>query len=390
MFGLLSPCRHTLDDDLLEQWRAHMCGLCVSLRDGHGQASRLTTNTDAIMVSVLTAAQSPAPTATTGVGRCPLRGMRTATVVAADDPGIRLATTASLTLAAAKAADVVDEQRLSLAPRSRVRSAAASVAGKRLRGHVAGDRDIAGALGVDDMLRELSGQAPLEARPGTDLGALTHASAVAASRVFATTADVAGAHQNRDALADIGYDFGRLAHLLDAVDDYDSDAREGSFNPLRATDTEVSGALDDCRRLVRAITRRYRDLDLADDRLLHAVLIDGVRQAVSSRSHRLGGCASGSCAASSTDPDTPLKREVTPPGRNFPPDRRFHERILPFIGVTCTGYACCADHWNHCTDEWKPAWCNGDCSPDCGNCCECGDCCGDDCCCDCDCCGCDC
>ncbi|MFZ2239873.1 MAG: DUF5685 family protein, partial [Gordonia amarae] len=111
MFGLLSPCRHTLDDDLLEQWRAHMCGLCVSLRDGHGQASRLTTNTDAIMVSVLTAAQSPAPTATTGVGRCPLRGMRTATVVAADDPGIRLATTTSLTLAAAKAADVVDEQR---------------------------------------------------------------------------------------------------------------------------------------------------------------------------------------------------------------------------------------------------------------------------------------
>ncbi|HQV18452.1 MAG TPA: DUF5685 family protein, partial [Gordonia sp. (in: high G+C Gram-positive bacteria)] len=80
MFGLLSPCRHTLDDDLLEQWRAHMCGLCVSLRDQHGQASRLTTNTDAIMVSVLTAAQSSAPTASTDVGRCPLRGMRPATV----------------------------------------------------------------------------------------------------------------------------------------------------------------------------------------------------------------------------------------------------------------------------------------------------------------------
>ena len=68
MFGLLSPCRHTLGDDLIDQWRSHMCGLCVSLRDGHGQAGRLTTNTDAIMVSVLTAAQTTAPSATGGRG----------------------------------------------------------------------------------------------------------------------------------------------------------------------------------------------------------------------------------------------------------------------------------------------------------------------------------
>ncbi|MFZ2242029.1 MAG: regulator, partial [Gordonia amarae] len=190
-----------------------------------------------------------------------------------------------------------------------------------------------------------------------------------------------------------GYDFGRLAHLLDAVDDYDSDARDGSFNPLRATGTEVATALDDCRRLARAIRRRYRDLDLADDRLLRAVLVDGVRQAVSSRTHRLVGCMSGSCARTSAGSDTPLKREEpSPKGSPFRRDRRFHERILPFIGVSCTGYACCSDHWNHCTDEWKPAWCNGDCSPDCGdsdNCCNCCDCCDcDDC--DCDCCGCDC
>ncbi|MCB1295159.1 MAG: regulator [Gordonia sp.] len=408
MFGLLSPCRHTLDDDLLEQWRAHMCGLCVSLRDQHGQASRLTTNTDAIMVSVLTAAQSSAPTATTDVGRCPLRGMRPATVIAAADPGIRLATTTSLTLAAAKAADVVDEQRLSLAPRSRVRSVAASVAGKRLRGHAGADRAIAGELGVEDLLHELSGQAPLEAHTGTDLASLTHASGIAASRVFAATAAVAGADSNRDALADIGYDFGRLAHLLDAVDDYESDARDGSFNPLRATGTDIGTALDDCRRLARAIRRRYRSLDLADDRLLRAVLVDGVRQAVSSRTHRFGGCASGSCSTTHAAPTAltseewpahlPTTRppEQSPGGPNqppFPPNREFYERILPFIGVSCTGYACCADHWNHCSDEWQPAWCSGcDCCScrncDCDDCCDCGDCCdccGDDCCCDCDC-----
>ena len=43
--------------------------------------------------------------------------------------------------------------------------------------------------------------------------------------------------------------------------------------------------------------------------------------------------------------------EQSPGGPNqppFPPNREFYERILPFIRVSCTGYACCADHWNHC------------------------------------------
>ena len=99
-----------------------------------------------------------------GCRRCLLRGMRSATVIAAADPGIRLATTTSLTLAAAKAADVVDEQRLSLAPRSsgpvgrRVRRRKTSARTRRCR---PGDR--AGELGVEDLLHELSGQAPLEA-----------------------------------------------------------------------------------------------------------------------------------------------------------------------------------------------------------------------------------
>ena len=102
MFGVLTPCRHALDDDLMDQWRSHLCGVCLSLRDNHGQSSRLTVNTDAVMVSILTAAQSTAECASTEAGRCPLRGMRTATVVSADEPGVRLAATASLTLAAAK------------------------------------------------------------------------------------------------------------------------------------------------------------------------------------------------------------------------------------------------------------------------------------------------
>ncbi len=54
----------------------------------------------------------------------------------------------------------------------------------------------------------------------------------------------------------------------------------------------------------------------------------------------------------------------------FKPNRSFHERILPFIGVSCFGKACCVDHWNHFTDKYKDAVCD-DC--DCCDCCDCCD-----------------
>ena len=57
---------------------------------------------------------------------------------------------------------------------------------------------------------------------------LTRASAVAAAQVFSASAILADAPRNEAALSDIGADFGRIAHLLDAVDDYDSDAHEES------------------------------------------------------------------------------------------------------------------------------------------------------------------
>jgi hypothetical protein len=39
---------------------AHLCGLCLTLRDLRGQNARFVTNYDGLLVSVLTEAQSPA------------------------------------------------------------------------------------------------------------------------------------------------------------------------------------------------------------------------------------------------------------------------------------------------------------------------------------------
>ncbi|MFE0752199.1 DUF5685 family protein [Gordonia sp. NPDC058843] len=372
MFGVLTPCRHALDDDLMNQWRSHLCGVCLSLRDNHGQPSRLTVNTDAVMISILTAAQSPSDCASTEAGRCPLRGMRTATVVSADEPGVRLATTTSLTLAAAKAADVGGEQHHALAPRRPIRAKLAGYAGSRLRRHASADATVARRLDIDGMMTTLARQAEIEST-SLVLEDLTQTSATAAAQVFSTSAALAGMTENQDPLRDIGADFGRIAHLLDAIDDYDSDAAEGRFNPLRATGTSPETALEQCRRLAAAVRARYSDLTLADDRLLRVVLLDGLRHAIHKRMRAHAGTVAPVSADSRTQwpPHRPFgyptEWPYPPP---FKPNRSFSERILPFIGVSCSGKACCTDHWNHFTDKYKDGICD-DC--DCCDCCDCCD-----------------
>ena len=45
--GLVRPCRHRLGQELQERWQAHLCGLCLTLRDEAGQAARVLTGYDA-------------------------------------------------------------------------------------------------------------------------------------------------------------------------------------------------------------------------------------------------------------------------------------------------------------------------------------------------------
>ena len=67
MFGIIRPCRHRLGGELAAAWQAHLCGMCLSLRDDHGQAARLATNYDGLVISVLAEAQADgAPRAADG------------------------------------------------------------------------------------------------------------------------------------------------------------------------------------------------------------------------------------------------------------------------------------------------------------------------------------
>ncbi|WP_030752717.1 DUF5685 family protein [Streptomyces sp. NRRL F-5135] len=278
MFGIVRPCAHRLTDGLKTEWTAHLCGLCLALRADHGQLSRVVTNYDGLIVSVLTEAQVER---TAGqrrtAGPCPLRGMRTAPVARGE--GARLAASVSLVLAAAKVRDHVTDGD-GLLGRRPLAAAARRVA-------VGWDR--AGArtgavLGFDTsvLVDAVDRQPGIEALagPGTSLLTVTEPTETATAAAFAHTAVLAGRPGNREPLAEAGRMFGRLAHLLDAVEDQRADAESGAWNPLTATGTSRAEARRLADDAVRGIRSALREAEFTDARLAHVLLAHELRVSV--------------------------------------------------------------------------------------------------------------
>ncbi|MEV6770627.1 DUF5685 family protein [Nocardia sp. NPDC051030] len=309
MFGLLKPCAHSAAKYGIDAttWQTHMCGLCLGLRDGHGQLARAATNTDALLLGVLTEAQQSGPAARATAGPCPLRGMRRAEVAPSNSPGVQLAATASLLLGAAKIRDHIedgDTRRLAQRPLGRVstrwhtraRAAAtpigldigpliAAIESQAPLEHAVATRGLTtavpsnapdrtapiSAVGVDIRPDGLGGGAQdsssgkwlshsdpdalaqLDRRELLD--ALTAPTQLCAAELFAHTAVLADRPENLAALREAGWYFGRIAHLADAIEDLDDDRASGRFNPLAATGTapeEAHSLLRESNSLLRA------------------------------------------------------------------------------------------------------------------------------------------
>ncbi len=409
VFGIVRPCAHRLSEGLRTEWMAHLCGLCLALRSDHGQFARIVTNYDGLIVSVLTEAQSER---TTGwrrtAGPCPLRAMRTAPVARGE--GARLAAAVSLVLASAKVRDHVADgdgllRRRPVAAAARRVAAGWDRAGARTGAQLGFDT----ALLVDAVDRQTGIE--LIAGPGTPLLTVTEPTETATAAAFAHTAVLAGKPQNAAPLAEAGRLFGRLAHLLDAVEDQEADAASGAWNPLTATGTSRDEARRLCDDALHGVRLALRDAEFTDDKLAHVLLAHELRQSVdrafgtTACSHQAGavlldGAAGPSAAgpAGSFGPAPGNPYAPGPGGPGGPPqpppepprDRRgLIMGCLVWAGLACTCQMCCGtfeDPWSHQRREGLCSQC------DCGDCCDACDCCSNcgDCCDGCDCCDCDC
>jgi hypothetical protein len=228
-------------------------------------------------VSVLVEAQSVAPAARRPAGRCVLRGMRRAQVAAGDSA--RFAGAVSLMLAAAKLRDHVAD-RDGVASRTGVRVAAGRLARRWARQGA----ESGGELGFDTAV--LTGaigrqaQAEAAAGPGSAVLSVTEPAETATAAVFAHTAVLAGRPGNQAALAEAGRLFGRIAHLLDAVEDLPADRASGRWNPLAATGTPVGEARRLCEDALLGIRLALTAAEFADARLARLLLEDELSRAV--------------------------------------------------------------------------------------------------------------
>ncbi|MER8267490.1 MULTISPECIES: DUF5685 family protein [Streptomyces] len=413
MFGIVRPCTHRLSEGLRVEWMAHLCGLCLALRADHGQFARIVTNYDGLIVSVLTEAQTgltPADRRT--AGPCPLRAMRTAPV--AKGEGARLAAAVSLVLASAKVRDHVAD-RDGLLARRPVAAAARRVAAGWDR---AGARTGA-ALGFDTALLvdAVDRQTGIEtlAGPGTPLLTVTEPTETATAAAFAHTAVLAGKEGNAAPLAEAGRLFGRLAHLLDAVEDREADAASGAWNPLTATGTPLSEARRLCDDALHGIRLALREAEFTDGTLVHVLLAHELRRSVdrafgtSSCSHQgqrglqlpegaygpppgnpYGAPPAGPYGPTPGDPyGPPPGGPGAPPVPRPPRDRRgLIAGCLVWAGLACTCQMCCGSFEDPWSREQRQAPCQscGDCCEACNCCGQCGEgccCCGESCGCDC-------
>lgn len=369
MFGILSPCPSRTPEDLKPRWMGHFCGLCLELRDDAGQLARLTTNYDALALSVLVEAQLGDEADGRDAGPCAFRGMRRQRVATGGGP--RLAATASLLLASAKLRDhVEDGDGLAARPGAR---GLAGFSADRLRAKAIAMGESIG-LDVEPIAAAIGRQREVEsaAGPGTALTDVTAPTEAATAELFAHAAVLGGRPENAGAFRTAGAAFGRLAHLLDAAEDFDEDAERGAWNPLAATGAGVDaarplarGALDDMRAALEAAS--------LVDQTLSRLLLDRYAH------HAVAKTFGSTCATypRAERRDYRRYRERREYRRDYDDDyyhrhrpRNFFSGLCAFTVLCCTCQMCCREHYE---GPWSRRRREGCCRDGC-DCCSC-DCC---------------
>ena len=279
MFGIVRPCRHRLRGPLFGQWMAHLCGLCLTLRDLHGQNARFVTNYDGLLVSVLTEAQNPAVTPHRTAGPCALRGFRRADVARRG----RVGSAAGRDGVAGPGGG--QGTRPHRGRRRRIRQAD----GRRGRGPVAAT--LAGGRRADWRRhrlrhrradrRDRQASRSSSGRPGSSLLDVTEPTETAVSAAFAQTAVLAGQAVNAGPLADAGRHFGRIAHLVDAVEDLPGRPCRRLLQPAAGNGHEPSPrARGHCSTRSAASVPRSQKPSFAEPSLAESLLVREVGVAV--------------------------------------------------------------------------------------------------------------
>ena len=229
MFGLMRLHRGPHSNEIERRWRMHYCGTCKTIGSRYGQRARLMLNHDAAFLGELLNSlarwdveQWPDAYRSWNCMRLP-SGQEMPEV-------LRYSAAANILLAEYKVRDhEMDSGRRRWVWVRRWLSPAFRKARSDLRDFAFPLEQTAAILRRQEALEATARVDPTR----VDANQVAEPTAEVTALVFRHGAHLAGLDSHADALADIGYRFGRLIYLIDAWEDFDRDTRSGAFNPLR-------------------------------------------------------------------------------------------------------------------------------------------------------------
>ncbi len=212
MYGYIRPDRGALTVLEYRRFQAAYCGLCEALQKRCGALARFVVSYDLTFLAMVLSRG-----ACTEWRRCPAHPLQKRPC-AVDDPALDAAADYSVILSRWKLRDTVTDESLAVGLPSR-----SALALLRPAYEKAAERQTAFDENTRACLQELSALEE-ERCPSLDRAADCFA------RILAFAAD--GEESERRIRREILYHVGRCVYILDAVDDFEQDRKDGSYNPL--------------------------------------------------------------------------------------------------------------------------------------------------------------
>jgi hypothetical protein len=233
MFGLMKARTCSQTDELKFQRRLHYCGTCKTLGSLYGQKTRTLLNHDTVFLAELLSAINDNPESHKSWGQAYQSYNCLALPDAAQPKALQLAATATLVLTEFKIADhIQDSKRRLWKTLQRLFSKSFREANRRLREWQFPVEELRRAL-LSQSARET--QALLSNDPAEAiLDKLAEPTAIATALFCGQGARLVEQPAQEHRLYRLGHHFGAIAYLLDAIEDYEKDMRNGDFNALAA------------------------------------------------------------------------------------------------------------------------------------------------------------
>lgn len=280
MYGI-TKCVNFLAQRDKEIIHSHLCNVCDVLATNYGNSSRIYNNYDSAFISLLTCAQK-GNTLKSRKHRC----LNFVSCPSEFCDGDRYAAAITICAAYLKAKDdMFDEKSLVNRIRVNLMQKRVDLALRELRNF-----DFPYRI-LDELLNK---QISLEQNQQISLLECMEPSEVAASKVFAHTAEISDVISNRDPLEKIGKYIGRIMYIIDNYIDLESDISHGRFNPLavefnlrektyKYTRSKINKL---CHRLVyeslTEIKLNIKNVKFKTHReLIHKILVKGLNDKVS-------------------------------------------------------------------------------------------------------------